>query len=330
MKRIKIAWFIILFIILFSTANAQETEKNNDEKLINRRVLILDFVNTQGDKNYEYLESSIPDAFLAPLDKTKSFELLKRNIWQKMIDEGIYVKKDAHKEEKAIEAAKKGGADVVVIGSFIAIGSEMLMISKAIEISSERVMVVRQKKTGIDSSMFDAILQLANEMSKEMKNKLPPLPQRVIFQDRIKYMAVDSKEKDEEESLGLFDDPKVPGITWRSLILPGWGHLYSDRSRGWIYIGLWTASLGFLTYAITEEINKYNAYDTEKRINTLYEEYDTAYKRRWIATYTCIGVYTISFFDALFFRSSPPSEKKEGAMLKLAPDSTEIAFYKKF
>jgi hypothetical protein len=63
----------------------------NPETLINRRVLILDFVNSNHSADYEYLETSIPDAFL--LSKTKSFELMNRSIWQDLLESGEVMKK---------------------------------------------------------------------------------------------------------------------------------------------------------------------------------------------------------------------------------------------
>ena len=94
MKTKKYLFFSMLMIAYMFAFNIsllaqqQDTDKANDEKLVNRRVLILDFTNAQNNKNFSYLEVSIPDAFLDPLDKTKSFELLKRNVWQKMIKAG--------------------------------------------------------------------------------------------------------------------------------------------------------------------------------------------------------------------------------------------------
>ncbi|MDH5718511.1 MAG: hypothetical protein OEZ22_12870 [Spirochaetia bacterium] len=231
MKRRLFFVYKLLIIFLFSTLFIYAEEPSaKEEKMVNRRVLILDFVNAQKNANFTYLEVSIPDAFLEPLDKTKSFELLKRNVWQKMVKAKQFDQQDAYDEDVALEAAKKAEADVVVIGSFVVMGPEMQMLSKAIEVSSERVMVSRQKKTAIDSNMFTAISELANEMSDEMKEALPPLQQKVLVQERVKYI----------------DTGKITygGMIWRNALIPGWGHNYAMQKRGWIYLGLWAASAG--------------------------------------------------------------------------------------
>ena len=50
----------------------------------------------------------------------------------------------------------------------------MEIFSKAIELSSGRVMVSRNISVKLDNQMFESIKKLTEDMSDQMKDKLPP------------------------------------------------------------------------------------------------------------------------------------------------------------
>ncbi|MDH5720601.1 MAG: hypothetical protein OEZ13_08260 [Spirochaetia bacterium] len=263
-------------------------EVKDPEKLVNRRVLILDFVNTQKEDKYNYLAVSIPDAFLDPLQNTGTFELMNRNLWQKQVKEKKYDIEEAYDEDVAVEFGQKARADVVVIGSFSVVGGKMQMVSKAVEVSSERVMVSKTERTDIDSNMFEAIEHLANKMSQEMKNKLPPLPQKVIEKIRI-----------------VGSGPVTyGGMLWRTALIPGWGHLYAYQKRGYAYLGLWAAVGGAFIWSHFDYTKKLEAYEStlssseDDYINN-YNAANDANKMRAYISYACIGVFTIVLTDIL-------------------------------
>jgi TolB-like protein len=182
---------VLLFGIIFTGSGALFAAK--EEPLVNRRVLVLDFINVTNSADYSYLEGSIPESLLDPLSKTKSFEILLRTTWAKYVTEQKFNKEDAYKEEIAIEAGKLAGADVVVIGQFIAQTDHIQIQAKAIEMSSGRIMVSQSTAAPLDNDMFNAIDNMTKQMANEMKNKLPPLAQKIIIEQRIKY--VDSSAK---------------------------------------------------------------------------------------------------------------------------------------
>ena len=78
----------LLLALSFALSPVVAKKKKKPEttdRLINRRVLILDFANQQKNDKYEYLEISIPEAYIEPLEKTGSFEIMNRNVWKKLI-----------------------------------------------------------------------------------------------------------------------------------------------------------------------------------------------------------------------------------------------------
>ena len=55
----------------------------------------------------------------------------------------------------------------------------------------------------------------------------------------------------------VLHDPR-PAAAWRSMVLPGWGHLYLQQpTKGWLLVGMWTGSLSGAwladRFAIAEE-----------------------------------------------------------------------------
>lgn len=150
------------------------------EKLLPRRILILDFVNQKRDVSSDFLVQSIPDAFVKPLEETKSFEIIDpqtgRDLALKM---GIAPDK-LYDIPVAAALGKKAEADIVIIGNFIAIQGTIQMQAKAVEAASERVKVTDNAVTTVSGKLFDGINSLANRMSGKMKAELPPLPEREI------------------------------------------------------------------------------------------------------------------------------------------------------
>lgn len=258
-------------IIFCGSISAANTGTDKDEG-VKRKVLILDFVNTQRSPDYEYLETTIPDAFLEPLEKTKVFELQSRSLWNEFTASKRFKKEEAYMENKAIEAGRAGNSDVVVIGSFAVVKDKMHIFSKAIEVSSGRVIISRSKSSNIDGTMFDAISALANQMSTEMKDKLPPLKQKVVTRERV------------------IDTSKVTygGMIWRNAVLPGLGHVYANQWRGWVYMSLFVGAAGLETWFIIDADKKFKDYNSA--ISDLQIKYDAANKANLMVGYGIIGL----------------------------------------
>ncbi|MDH4200645.1 MAG: CsgG/HfaB family protein [Spirochaetia bacterium] len=269
---------------ILSAADGQGASR--DEKLINRKVLILNFVNTRNSTDYAYLENSIPDSFLDPLDRTKSFEMLPRSIWEKLVADSKFKKEDAYKEDAAIEAGKFSGADVVIIGSFAALTDKVQIFAKAIELSSGRVMVSRTSSAPLDNTMFDSINKLTTEMTSQMKEKLPPLPQKTITVEREKYVTK--------------MNVTYGGMVWRTLLVPGLGHVYANQWRGWVYMPLWAGTAGAFVYGVINESIQKSAYvNASSGLEAKYTAYDNARLMRNFSLLAVLGVYAVTMGDIL-------------------------------
>lgn len=166
--------------------------------LINRRVLILDFVNQKKSKNTDYLSASIAEGFIPPLQQTKSFEILGRDQGKEATRQENISADDLYSEANAVKLGKRCGAEVVLMGTFLDLGSSVRIQASAIEVHSGRSRVNRIVTAKLDGSLFGNIDRLAKDMSEEMKRELPPLPLReiTVYRDAKGSEVPAAKEED--------------------------------------------------------------------------------------------------------------------------------------
>lgn len=264
----------------------------------------IGFLQFEKAKEYEYLEVSIPEALIEPLNDTGKFEVLNRSTWNKLSGAAKLSAAELFDEEKAAALGAAADADVVVIGKFVVQGNTLQIQIKAVEVSSKRAMVSRSDNALTDSSMFTTIATLTNKVSKDMAKRLPPLPQRVIYQDRIK-----SKEQAEEVKAAPQPEEKkgpkeitYPGILWRTAILPGFGHVYAEQKRGWLYVGLFLGTGGAFIWSHFNYRSKQDAYNSATSdFDSKYDSANGAYKLRGYLSFAVIGVVAFIWGDALLF-----------------------------
>lgn len=162
---------------------------------------------------------------------------------------------------------------------------------------------------------FRKILELDTAFSLDPYQNSPKIIQ--FFSD-LKLTYISGLKKIEEEKILIKPDtvyitkevqvpirqesanPKII----RSLILPGWGHLYSgEKTKGWFLASL--GSLSFLSslYFTIDASSKEKLYSNEtnlNRINTRYNDFNTSYKIRNISLLTFAAVWIYSQLDILF------------------------------
>lgn len=267
-----------ILLILFTGTGLLHAQEEKSGELVNRRVLILDFYNAQNDNSFGYLETSIPDAFENSLADTGSFELLPRETWSNLVRDNVFAKDEAKSESVAVEAGKRVQADVVVMGSFVIAGGKLNIKAKAIEIPGGRIAVSKSRLSKTDGSMFDAINELARTMAAEMKEALPPVPPREIVKSGISY----------------------GGMITRTIIAPGWGHLYAKQNRGWIYLTLWAGAGIYTGYAFYDYSQKKDDYrNATDNFDPKYNAYSDSANALTYALYGLSAAYAIPLIDIL-------------------------------
>lgn len=103
----------------------------------------------------------------------------------------------------------------------------------------------------------------------------------------------------------MFMSSKINGAIARSLVLPGWGHLYlNENTKGWILSAASSAALGTMIYFIFDANKKERDYLTETNhilIQQKYNDYNKSYKIRNILIVSYAVIWLYSQIDILFF-----------------------------
>lgn len=140
----KSLFLLFQFLLFNNLLNAE----SNTKVLIN----IEDFVDQQNSKSLTYLKSSIPEALATSIEKTNRF----------------YVKRVDKVSGSDSEASSE---DLALSGSFVELSDTVQMQLQVKKLNG--VVVVRESATSsIDSSLFNAINQLAETTSSRLMDKL--------------------------------------------------------------------------------------------------------------------------------------------------------------
>ena len=176
--RVIALWLLIFGIALYAQVPVQAGK-------IKRRVLLLDFVNNQKDAKIEYLSQSVPESLIQPLSDTGFFEVLSRDLGNKLIQlQGIEAS-ELFSDSRAVELGKQSGAEVVIIGNYTVIEGSVRIQAKAIDVLAESVSVTHATTGKLDATMFGKIDELASRMAEKMTTSLPPLEKRTIFSHQV-------------------------------------------------------------------------------------------------------------------------------------------------
>ncbi|MCB1200044.1 MAG: hypothetical protein KDK41_05320 [Leptospiraceae bacterium] len=181
MFAVKQKYYIIflLYLTLPGLLSAQNSEKGDVETgLVNRHVLILDFSNLQKNAGTAYLGVSVPEAMIGPLESTKKFEVLPRDLGKEAMLKLFIDKSSTITESQASQIGREVGADVVVMGSFTTVDNIVQFGAKVIDVKTGRIVVAKSKQGKLDASVFNLIDDLSKEISIEMASELPPISPR--------------------------------------------------------------------------------------------------------------------------------------------------------
>lgn len=167
MKKIVIMLLLIMIIIPL------HSQKEDDEALIKRAVLILPFNNENDIENYNYLADTLLDTLKSQLLSMQQFNFpapidvdAKINAMQLTLEELI-------KHENAKKLAVDLEADVIVIGKYIIIDESIMVSIQAIDIFTNRVVAGVTKKGNLGIDIFRIIEESTNELADIMEQKFP-------------------------------------------------------------------------------------------------------------------------------------------------------------
>jgi TolB-like protein len=142
------------------------------QQTVLRRVLVLNFENSNKNANYDYLSESLADNLKTELIKTKQFTVLDERSLRQL--KGEVATKNLSVEQ-ASALALSANCEVVVVGRFMASARRIRLSAEAIDALSARAVTAEKADGEITSKIFETIDQLVLALSAGMQQKLPPL-----------------------------------------------------------------------------------------------------------------------------------------------------------
>lgn len=221
--------------------------EDDDQKLFKRRVLVFDFQNIAQSKDHDYLSATLGDNLYSQVQATDQFILLDKDKGPAVLKKAGLNRADLEKKKNISAVGRKAGADVVLTGTFVVLGSALQMNVRVFDMEAGRMAIVRQQESTIDGTIFAKIRDLMQSISTEMKDKLPPLPERTV----------------------VVEEDTFTGAMIRSGILPGWGQNYMGSpvkgtgmmvTGGFLLTGLaFTTTMTFLKKAEYDSVERGSA-----------------------------------------------------------------------
>lgn len=151
-------------------------------------------------------------------------------------------------------------------------------------------------------------------------------PKIITFFNEIKETYQPIEKDIPEEKITVMDTLKISdpmilkiqkeiiqGSAIRSILLPGWGHIYlEDNPKGWILTSASALTLGSMIYFIFDTNSKEQDYLNESRedlISKKYDDFNTSYRIRNTLIISYIVLWIYSQIDIFFFSDDRISQK---------------------
>ncbi len=176
-----------------------------------------------------------------------------------------------------------------------------------------------QEEKSAKESFFN-ILKIDTTFSLDAATTSPKI---ISFFDQVKTDYLQVLENENQMIKAKTDTVYVPKVIHseesnsvirqaaiRSIILPGWGHLYlGDNLKGTILTSLSLIALGSSIYFIIDSNNKERSYldaSDPTLIQLRYNDYNKSYKMKNISLISLAAVWLYSQIDILFFSGRNP------------------------
>lgn len=164
-----------------------------------KKLVFLDFYNEASDANLQYLSQSIGNAVDTAIKDKYRYSRIPEATWKKYTKDNNWTEKDFYDRKKVREMGKALGADGVIYGKYNSADQQLEIHAVIFSVIDGEVVDEQDAKAPISAEMFETINQVSDNLAKKIKDLFVP-------SDR--------------------------GALTRSLLFPGWGHFYKQRT-GW-------------------------------------------------------------------------------------------------
>lgn len=190
--------YIYIFILfLFSLNYFFALNENNIVKkgsinkrkisFIKRKILLLPFLNVNNIKKYDYLSATLTETLKAKLLNSESFVLTDTSQLDNKIKQLDYTNESIIEKEYAIKIANQYKSDVVVLGKYIIVNEEIMILISAIDIFTEETVASSSINGDLGVDIFRLIDEVSDNITEKMIKKLP-MVKKTYFDEMTKII----------------------------------------------------------------------------------------------------------------------------------------------
>lgn len=153
----RITPILLILFILATTISAEN------------RIAVLPFQNN-GDSTNNYLQKGIADMFTTALSQQKGITVIERSRVADLLQEMEFSLTGAVNEKSAVELGNLSGANQVVLGSFITLGSEIRIDARLVDV--EKGVVIKGTAQSGTAEKLEAVDNTVETISRSMANMI--------------------------------------------------------------------------------------------------------------------------------------------------------------
>jgi TolB-like protein len=131
-------------------------------------IAVVDFTNTSGDEEYDYLSKTIPETVITSLAESGELNIVERGRLQEALAEMQLQLTDIVDEASAVRLGRAVGANAIVVGSFVVIGRKIRISSRLIDVETATVITGKKATGWIGEDIFNVMDDMASAMKREL------------------------------------------------------------------------------------------------------------------------------------------------------------------
>lgn len=165
--------FILPMLLLLLTISAYA--QTGQQKV---SIAIMDFQNTSGKANLDYLQQAIPEALITRLAESGELNIVERTRLVDAIEEMKLGMTGVVDQDAAAQIGKAVGANAILVGSFIEISYVIRLNARLIDVQTSKVITAKTVQGRVGAEIFNLMDGLAKSIEEQLVGKKPePKPQ---------------------------------------------------------------------------------------------------------------------------------------------------------
>ncbi|GAB4364874.1 MAG: hypothetical protein Kow0042_03780 [Calditrichia bacterium] len=144
-------------------------------------IAVVDFQNTSGKRDLDYLQKSIPEMLITNLAKKERLNIVERSRLEDAVKEMQLGMTGIVDQSKAIELGKAVGANAIMVGSFLDIGGVIRINARLIDVQTSKVIKAESVQGRTGQEIFDLMDQLANSIEAQLVGQ-PKTEEKAVTQ----------------------------------------------------------------------------------------------------------------------------------------------------